>query len=269
MTRHRPFLVLLAALLSVALVPSALAEVRDLTPEELTNRAQTIVIGTVLGTYERDSGGRRTGFITELRVLETLKGEAEVGTVITGSWYRNRMMPMTTGTAGHRGTLPEVGSAVKVHIDDRGRVLLPNGFQPVDPRFITEELLADAGHDDIREACAEAGRNRLFREMQRGYEHLREKELATTEDLIMLAGTCAALGEYERSMAILKPIAAKEKDEHIRSQAQQMYLRSAWSLDDDAAYIKAIDHLIETSTDEAKREMLEYRDDVEWWFGSN
>jgi len=269
MTRHRPLCVLLAALFSLAIVPHASAEVRDLTPEELTNRAQTIVIGTVLGTYERDAGGRQTAYITELRVLESLKGEAEVGDTVTGSWYRNRMMPMTTGTAGHRGTLPEVGSSVKVHIDDRGRVLLPNGFQPADPRFVTDELLDEATPDEIRAACAKAGENDLFREMMRGYQHLKEQDLATTEDLVMLAGSHAAIGEYEQAMAILKPIATGEKDEVIRGRAQQFYLRIVWSTGDDEAYLKALDELIASSTGEMKRELEKYRGEVEWWFGSD
>lgn len=265
----RPLCVLLAALLSLAFVPNAQAEVRDLTPEELTNRAQTIVIGTVLGTYERDAGGRRTAYITELRVLESLKGEAEAGDTVTGSWYRNRMMPMTTGTAGHRGTLPEVGAAVKVHIDDRGRVLLPNGFQPADPRFVTDELLVEASPDEIRAACAKAGENDLFREMIRGYEHLREQELATTEDMGMLAVAHAAIGEYEQALTILKPIATKEEDEVIRGRAQQFYMRVVWSTGDDDAYRKALEELIASSTGEMKRELEEYRDDVVWWFGSD
>lgn len=269
MTRFAPVLALFCALLSLGLVPIASAEVRDLTPEELQQRATTIVIGTVLGTYERDAGGRRTAYITQLRVLESIKGDAAVGAEITGSWYRNRMMPVTTGTAGHRGTLPEVGSAVKVHIDDRGRVLLPNGFQPADPRFVTDELLAEASPEEIRAACAEAGKNELFREMHRGYRHLNEHDLATTEDLIMLAGTHAAIGEYEQSMAILKTIATGEEDEEMRGQAQQFYLRVAWSLGDDDAYMKALDELIESSTGETKTQLQEYRSEVEWWFGSD
>jgi hypothetical protein len=264
----RTFIASLIATMFLLVAP-AQAEVRDLTPEELQARATTIVIGTVLGNYERDAGGRRTAYITQLRVLESLKGDAEVGEEITGSWYHNAMMPMTTGTAGHRGTLPEVGSVVKVHIDDRGRVLLPNGFQPADPRLVTDELLAEGNADAIRAACAEAGKNDLFREMHRGYQHLKEQDLATTEDLVMLAGTYAAIGDYEQSIAILKPIATGDENEQIREQAQQFYLRVAWSLGDDAAYMKAIDELIESSRGEMKKQMQEYRAEVEWWFGSD
>ncbi|MFI4853574.1 MAG: hypothetical protein ACIAQF_01185 [Phycisphaerales bacterium JB065] len=247
------------------LSPLSLAEVPNLTPEQLQKRAETIVIGAVLGNYERDAAGRRTTYITKLRVLESIKGDSEVGSEITGSWYRNRNMPMTTGTAGHRGTRPEVGGIVKVHLTADGSVLLPNGFQPADARYITDELIEEADPSAIRAACEEAARHYLFYEIIRGIDHLVESGDASTTDVFLLARAMNATGQYQKCMVVLKPL-LKNDDADIRKQAVRIYMAAAWSMDDDEAFLNAIDELIEASEGEEKQSLEEYRQRLGSWF---
>ena len=258
--RFRTLLVaLLAALPGLAM--TARAEVPNLTPEQLERRSETIVIGSVLGNFERDEFGR-TSYITRIRVLEAVKGEVGVGEEVTAMWFRNRLMPLTTGTGGHRGTLPQVGSAVKVHINQKGEALLPNGFQPAAPHVVTDELLGLAAPDAIREACRNARGLGLYREIIRGMEHLRSSGDATEGDLLMLARAYASVGDYDAAAPIAEQIATAGTDEKVRRDARRLYLATAWVNKDFNELLRAIDRLIDGSEGEEKADLERYRADV-------
>ena len=64
---------------------------------------------------------------------------------------------------------------------------------------------------------------------------------------------------------ILKPL-LKNEDPDIRKQVRRTYMAAAWSLDDDEAYLKAIDELIEASEGEEKQSLEEYRQRLGSWF---
>ncbi len=115
----------------------AVAEVPQLTPEQLESSATDIVLGVVESRAidESDDGGyRERRFTFQVRVEETLKGELERGAVIpVTAWTRLWVGPgeQPPGSNGH-APLPLDGELARFFLgaeDDAFAVVLPNGVE--------------------------------------------------------------------------------------------------------------------------------------------
>lgn len=241
---------LLAALLAIILpiVAPARAEVPNLTPEQLEQAADDVIVGVVLHDYIADEG-RRTDHITTLAILRVEKGEREAGDHINAAWYTQQLFPGTVGTSGHRGTLPHIGGVVKVYLTETGAVVLPNGFQPAKPFFVTPEVAADRDHDALRAAGLEAMKAHAYVEAERAFAALTE---ITHEpaDRLQLGLALAGQLRFAEGADVVEPIALRadspdepEELRRTRAEARRAYAFMLWETGDDAAFAEGIAEL--------------------------
>ena len=123
-------------LLSLALTFAAHGEVPDVSPEVLTERAASIVVGQVTNrSIVRDASdpnwdGR--AFTYTVKVHDVEKGDLKRGDVVEFTAWRNGFIgpPEETPTysAGHRG-LPLEGEVARFFVQDEGVIILPNGVE--------------------------------------------------------------------------------------------------------------------------------------------
>lgn len=115
------------------------AALRPQSPEELTQRADEVLIGEVLSIKSstvRVSRGRDTVYRIELRVDKAEKGSHTAGKVVKLECRKTLRRPV--GWAGPQGQneIPEKGQIIKAYLSKSPKgdlkLLEPNGWSPSD-----------------------------------------------------------------------------------------------------------------------------------------
>ena len=140
-TKNMNHRILLTALGWFAVTALAHGEVPLLRKADL-QKAPEIVVGKVVQIYERDpagSGFRHVDYVAELEVVRVDKGsEVKAGDVIYVHYWNQlgKLPDGWTGSRGHDSDCVKEGAQVRVYLardeQDRRKLLLPNGVEPVE-----------------------------------------------------------------------------------------------------------------------------------------
>lgn len=130
----------LATILAAAFSAVAVAEIARLSPEELKEDADAIVVGKaaeVRAKTDRDAGWERTHGVVIVQVEKSEKGDKlNAGDKVEIAFWTQRWVGRSSPPpygSGH--DVPEVGAIVRAHLkvqkDGTYEALLPNGLVPL------------------------------------------------------------------------------------------------------------------------------------------
>lgn len=253
--------VFLVAVLSLATGVSASPPMYS--AERLKSESSIIIVGALIEQAEEGTN-RSKEYVSSFRVLAVEKGSVEVGDVVTGAWWYRESMPMQLCAGGFSNS-PGMGSVVRVHIDEDGDVLMPNGFGQVEPVFMTESVFGVGDLSSIEEAAESAIESGALREAAMGYERALI-QFADTLEVEDEVGLRVKLGdvlydsqEYLKAADVLEPVLL-ELDPENRD-ASRTYLYAVWEAGDEKMYLNRLRKLSKKQPGEWK----EYYKNVKRW----